>query len=128
MLSEKLVDDVYKMITASNISITIIAVFIIFLFVSWSRSHPNFDPTDLITGDNGRISGTKCLAIGGWLVATWGFVTMVQQGRLTEWYFLSYMGLCLGLKSVKDYSVTKKEIAGVTTSSSSAVSATTTEK
>ena len=86
----------------SNLSLTGIALLALVLLWKWQRSHPEFDLADLITGDNGRVSATKFAQIGSWVVATWGFVTMVQQGKLSEWYFAAYMAASFGTRIAKD--------------------------
>lgn len=86
----------------SNLSLTGIALFTLIMLWRWQRSHPEFDLADLITGDNGKVSATKFAQTGAWVVATWGFVTMVQQGKLTEWYLAAYMGFSFGTRVIKD--------------------------
>ena len=87
--------------SASNLSLSLIVVTALLLTWRWTRSHPNFDLADLITGDNGKVSSTKLLKTGGWLVGTWGFVTLIQQGKMTEWYFAGYMAICFGVDVVR---------------------------
>lgn len=86
----------------SNLSLSVIALTSLVLLWHWTRSHPNFDLADLITGDNGRVSSTKLLQTGGWIVGTWGFVTLIQQGKMTEWYFAGYMGISFGVRVARD--------------------------
>jgi hypothetical protein len=88
--------------TVSNMALASILLFVLVLLWRWTRNHPNFDLSDLITGDNGRVSTTKFVQCGAWVVATWGFATMVQQGKLTEWYFAAYMAACFGTRIAKD--------------------------
>lgn len=88
--------------TVSNLALSGIALMTLVLLWHWQRSHPNFDLADLITGDNGRVSSTKLLKTGGWVVGTWGFVTLIQQGKMTEWYFAGYMSICFGVGLAKD--------------------------
>jgi Protein of unknown function (DUF2644) len=88
--------------TISNLALSVIALVALLVLWSWQRGHPEFDLSDLITGDNGRVSTSKFMQAGAWVVGTWGFVTMVQQGKMTEWYFAGYMGLCFGVRVAKD--------------------------
>ena len=88
--------------TVSNIALSGIACGVLVLLWVWQRSHPNFDLADLVTGDNGKVSATKFMQTGAWIVGTWGFVTLIQQGKMTEWYFAGYMGLCFTVRIAKD--------------------------
>jgi len=88
--------------TTSNIALCIGALIGLLLLWQWQRSHPNFDLSDLITGDNGKVSATKFTQMGAWVVATWGFVTLIQQGKMTELYFTGYMTVSLGVRVAKD--------------------------
>jgi hypothetical protein len=90
------------MMSLSNISLSVGALVGLLLLWFWQRSHPNFDLADLITGDNGRVSATKFAQTVALVVATWGFITLVQQGKLSEWYFGAYMMAFLGVRVAKD--------------------------
>ena len=68
----------------------------------WTRSHPHFDLSDLITGTNGKVSATKFAQTGAFIVATWGFATLVEQGKMTEYYFAGYMLAFVGARVTKD--------------------------
>ena len=68
----------------------------------WQRSHPKFDLSDLVTGDNGKVSATKFIQTATWVIASWGFVTLTQDGKMTEWYMAAYLGLAYGVKVAKD--------------------------
>lgn len=46
---------------------------------------------DLLT-ENGRLEERKFARFGTWLVSTWGFVYLIIEQQLTEWYFVGYMG------------------------------------
>lgn len=68
----------------------------------WQRSHPKFDLSDLVTGDNGKVSATKFIQTATWVIASWGFVTLTQDGKMSEWYMAAYLGLAYGTKAIKD--------------------------
>lgn len=40
----------------------------------------------------GRLNERKLSRFGAWIVSTWGFVYLITQNGLTEWYFIGYMG------------------------------------
>lgn len=88
--------------TVSNLALAIIALGALLLLWRWQRSHPAFDLADLITTDVGKVSSTKMLKMGAWVVGTWGFVTLIQQGKMTEWYFAGYMGISFGVSVMRD--------------------------
>ena len=79
------------------------SVFLIFLFfvVSYSIVHwlykLNKDKNntvyfvDLIT-INGRLNERKVCRFGAWLISTWGFMFLILNNQLSEWYFVGYMG------------------------------------
>jgi hypothetical protein len=90
------------MISMSNLSLSIGAIAVLLLLWQWQRTHPAFDLSDLITGENGKVSATKFAQTTALVVSTWGFVTLVQQGKLTEWYFGAYMLAFLGTRIAKD--------------------------
>lgn len=47
--------------------------------------------TDLVS-IKGKLDEKKFTRFGAWIVSTWGFVFLVVQKNLTEWYFIGYMG------------------------------------
>ena len=85
-----------------DLSLSVIAIVGLLMCWRWTRTHPDFDLVDLITGDNGRVSTTKFGQTGSWIITTWGFVTLIQQGKMTEWYMAAYLGLTYGVRIVKD--------------------------
>lgn len=74
-----------------------------FLLYTWQHKHDAFDLVDLLTADNGKISLTKFSRAVALVVSTWGFVALVQQGKLTETYFLCYMAVWTGYDVAKIY-------------------------
>jgi hypothetical protein len=86
----------------SDYALAIGAVIALLMLWQWQRTHPEFDLSDLITGENGKVSATKFAQTAALVVATWGFVTLVQQGKMTEWYFIGYLTAFLGTRVAKD--------------------------
>lgn len=39
----------------------------------------------------GRLNERKVSRFGAWLLSTWGFMYLILNNRLTEWYFVGYM-------------------------------------
>lgn len=85
----------------------------------WTRSHPKFDLSDLVTGDDGRVSATKFAQTGAFVVATWGFATLVEQGKMTEWYFTGYMLAFVGARLTKDALTKAPHASSITVTQSS---------
>ena len=88
--------------TVSNLALSTIAIAALIMLWRWTRSHPEFHLSDIIPGDNGRVSSTTFMQTGGWLVGTWGYVTLIQQEKMSEWYFVGYMTMCFGVRIAKD--------------------------
>lgn len=86
----------------SDLALSVGAIIALIFLLRWTKQHPAFDLSDLLTGDNGRISATKFAQTGTWLISTWGFVTLTQKGLMTEWYFMGYVGLAYGTRVLKD--------------------------
>jgi hypothetical protein len=64
---------------------------------------------DLIV-DNDKIQERKVTRLGTWIVSTWGFVYLIIQNRLDEWYFVGYMGVWVANAILsKKLSPTKEE-------------------
>lgn len=80
------------------LTLLVLAILAIWLLVRWQRSHPMFDLADLLTGDNGRVSLAKFGQAAALVVSTWGFAVLVQQGKLTEFYFIGYMTVWAGYR------------------------------
>lgn len=73
------------------------------LLSRWQRNHAEFDLADLLTGDNGKVSLSKFGQVAALIVSTWGFVVLVQQGKLTETYLLIYMSVWSGSKLLQSF-------------------------
>lgn len=74
----------------------VILALVALLIFSWlrrenadSKSPINF--TDLII-TNGKLNERKVVRMGTWIVSTWGFIFLIINGGLTEWYYIGYMG------------------------------------
>lgn len=77
--------------------------------VSLIRMHrdqnaPNL--TDLITSTDrtGRVrfDARKCWEAGAFLTSTWGFVFLTASFKLTEFFFIGYMGAWVGARFLRD--------------------------
>lgn len=86
-------------------ALVVLALIAAFILLRWQHSHPHFDLADLITGPNGKVSLKKMGVCAALVVSTWGFATLVQQGKMSEFYFIGYMGVWCGYRA---YVETKK--------------------
>lgn len=99
---DNLLQSLNTALSLSNTSLTLLAILAAYLFTYWTKVHPAFDLSDLITGPNGKVSAHKFGQTGAWVVSSWGFVTLIQQNAMTEYYFLGYMGVWAGLRAWQD--------------------------
>ena len=84
-----------------NLTLLLIALLVGLVFLCWQKSHPAFDLADLLTGDNGKVSLKKFGQAAALVVSTWGFAVLVNQGKMTEFYFVGYMAVWAGLQLVQ---------------------------
>ena len=89
------------MANLSLIALLLLALLAALILHAWQKSHPDFDLSDLLTGDNGKVSLSKFGQVSALIVSTWGFVVLVQQGKLTEFYFIGYMTVWTGAKLIQ---------------------------
>jgi hypothetical protein len=80
----------------SNDLMFLILGFILISLVIWlynihNDTKSDIDLADLVMGD-GKISDSKLIRIGSWLISSWGFIFLLTRDLLTEWYFIGYMG------------------------------------
>jgi hypothetical protein len=61
-----------------------------------------FDLRDLICY-RGELNQGKFMRFGAWIISTWGFVYLVLDQKLTEWYFAGYMAAWAGNALISKY-------------------------
>lgn len=80
----------------SNDFLWVILAIIIFSGMIYLYNLSNDDKTDINLTDlitiNGKLSERKLTRFGAWIVSTWGFVYLISHDKLSEWYFIGYMG------------------------------------
>jgi Na+/H+ antiporter NhaD/arsenite permease-like protein len=69
----------------------IVLVGVVYLYNKDRDKNSDIDFTDLITV-NGKLNDRKLARFGAWIVSTWGFVYLISHDKLSEWYFIGYMG------------------------------------
>jgi len=72
------------------LSLIVFAVFIWLYNQNRDEKSP-IDLLDLVT-INGKLSDRKLIRFSTWLVSSWGFIYLIVDNSLTEWYFAFYMG------------------------------------
>jgi len=81
----------------TEISFAVLAMIAAIILYRWQSNASNtFDLTDILLGDDSKASLYKVGQALALSVSTWGFVILVQQGKLTEWYFTAYMTVWAG--------------------------------
>lgn len=78
----------------ANLLLALLAVAVaISLFRFHNNTHyRHFNLVDVITCHKGKVSRPALMEFGAWLIATWGFVVLVNKGQLTDWYMVGYIG------------------------------------
>lgn len=74
----------------------VILAFIVLALIIWIYNKNNDDGTEIDIADlvttNGKLDEPKLTRFVAWIVSTWGFVYLITIDKLTEWYFIGYMG------------------------------------
>ena len=82
-------------VTADEIMYIILAVLIVTVIYALYKLNNDKKSTisiiDLVAV-NGRLNERKLSRFGAWVVSTWGFVYLIMNSQLTEYYFIGYMG------------------------------------
>lgn len=68
-----------------------------------------FDVEDLVLGPDDKASITKFAQLGAFFLSSWGFVYLTMDDKLTEWYYLTYMGVWGGSALANKWIVNKSE-------------------
>jgi len=100
---------VAEKLTLELLFLSAASLFGLWVFVAMLRR--GVDPTELVIGDDGKLSWTKCLGCVGGTVFTWGFIHMVAAGTLTEWFFNGFGLICFGTAFVYKMNALKSGIA-----------------
>lgn len=70
----------------------LITITMYYLYKVDKNKNLTYSIMDLIV-DDGKIQERKLTRLGTWMVSTWGFVYLIIQNHLDEWYFVGYMGV-----------------------------------
>ena len=81
-----------------------IAIGVSLLRMHRDRTAPNL--IDLITATDKkgkvRLDARKCFEAGCFLASTWAFVFLTASGKLSEFFFVGYMGSWVGARFLRD--------------------------
>lgn len=78
----------------------IIAVVGVVLYI-WQRNQNAFDLKDMLVGADGKASINKFGQATALVISSWGFITLVQHDKMTEYYFIGYMTVWSGVNLAK---------------------------
>ena len=79
----------------SIIVLVVMSAMVALVVWSWHRDRSaSFNLQQvLIDSVTGKIAIEKVGYMTALAIATWGFVTMILRGHMTEWYFTAYLGV-----------------------------------
>lgn len=106
LTASMLQQDVLLWLLVAAVSITL---------MKWHLSDSSFNLSDLICTD-GRLNDKKALRTGTWIVMSYGFYSLVEDGKLTEWYATLYGALWVGNAALDKWQRLKEPKNATTTS------------
>jgi hypothetical protein len=89
----------------AGMSLVLAITVLMLILILWNfhkDCNNRLDLKDLISHD-GRISETKFMRMGAFVVSTWGFVYLILDERFSEWYFAGYMAAWTGNALLSKY-------------------------
>jgi hypothetical protein len=68
-------------------------LFCTILYALWKLNQDKKNTISIIdlVAVNGKLNERKFSRFGAWIVSTWGFVYLIANDKLSEWYFVGYM-------------------------------------
>lgn len=85
-----------------EISLAFFTIIILVILAKWQLHNDNFDLSHMLIGPDGQVSLFKVGQATALVISSWAFVTMVQQDKLTEYYFYGYMAIWSGINLAKN--------------------------
>jgi hypothetical protein len=85
-----------------NIEFFLLLGIAILLRILWNLHKRGLDFADLLVVD-GKLSWDRLLACTCGITTTWGFIVLILDNRITEWYFNGYCAICLGVSVWMSY-------------------------
>lgn len=69
----------------------VVVICFVYLYNLNNDDKSDISLVDLVTVD-GKLNDRKLQRFGAWIVSTWGFIYLITIDKLSEWYFIGYMG------------------------------------
>jgi hypothetical protein len=68
-------------------------LFLVIFYALWKLNQDNKSPISIIdlVAIDGKLNERKFSRFGAWIVSTWGFIYLIVNDKLSEWYFVGYM-------------------------------------
>lgn len=84
-------------VTLNTSLVVVLLMFAIFLLCA-HRAGKNLHTMITTTGKNGNeyVAPLKVFTCATFIIMSWGFISLVEKGALTEWYFMGYAGAFIG--------------------------------
>lgn len=75
----------------------ILSLLFVWLYRQNRESSSPIDFNDLVLdAKSKRLSGSKTIRLGTWIITSWGFLYLLTTNSLEEWYAISYMAIWTG--------------------------------
>jgi hypothetical protein len=80
-----------------------------YLLWLWHKEPGEFDLRHMLLDNKTGKIGVEKVGLTTALVSTWGFVALIQDGKMTEWYAGLYMATWTGAKALRNYIDLKRD-------------------
>ena len=91
-----------------QVLLALMLVIVVWTMIVLHRNpNDSFDMKDLV-GREGKLDEKKFTRFGAWVVSTWGFVYLIVNDKLSEWYFIGYMGAWVANAILDKYASSKE--------------------
>ena len=86
---------------------------LLIIVVTWlynlhNSSNTKIDLADIVT-EKGRLNGSKVFRFIAFLISSWGFVYLIVQNNLSEWYGISYLAVWTGNALLRNKFITEDQ-------------------
>ena len=106
-----LITDILSTIDPDHVMYAILAVIMIFCVYAMYKLNADerspINVMDLIT-ENGKLSEPKMVRFFTWVISSWGFIYLISDNKLTEWYFIGYMSAWVANALIDRSNVSRK--------------------
>ena len=86
---------------ATNLALSVVILVAGAVIYVWQRNQNAFDLKDMLVGTDGKASLHKFGQATALVISSWGFITLVQHDKMTEWFFIGYMSVWSGVNLAK---------------------------